>query len=138
MGLTFLLRFRFFATSQFVSNKFLKLLEELVKATSPELNFKTLRAKVHAAGPPLIPFPGVYQSDLLFLDTCAKGKLEGGLINFRKHQQIASYILELQVYQRTPYALEPVVEIMDYIRTFPVLDDEVAYNLSLQSEPRGS
>jgi hypothetical protein len=33
-------------------------MEQLAKEVSSELNFKNLRAKVHAAQPPVIPFPG--------------------------------------------------------------------------------
>ncbi|KAI8812363.1 ras guanine nucleotide exchange factor domain-containing protein [Cladochytrium replicatum] len=128
--------FRLKKTKEAVGTKFLKVHDQLIKVTSSELNFKNLRAKVHAADPPLIPFPGVYQGDLVFLDTCSKNKLEGGLINFHKFQKISSYILELQTYQQTPYSLEPVTEIQEYIKNYRVLDEEVAYNFSLICEPR--
>lgn len=102
------------------------------------MNFKNLRSKVHAADPPLIPFPGVYQGDLVFLDTCSRSKIENGLVNFLKFQKIAGYILELQVYQQTPYNLESVPEIIDYVRSFHVLNDDDAYKESLICEPRGT
>jgi hypothetical protein len=71
------------------------------------------------------------------LDTCSRSKLENGLINFLKYQKIASYILELQVYQQAPYNLEPVIEIADYIRNYQVFNDDEAYSESLICEPRG-
>ncbi len=80
-----------------IGTKFLRILDELNKTTANDFNYKVLRAKVHAADPPVIPFPGVYQGDLVFLDTCSKNRLEGGLINFYKYQKIASYIMEMQV-----------------------------------------
>ena len=43
----------------------MKVFDELTKLTANELNYKHLRAKVHAVDPPLIPFPGVYQGDLV-------------------------------------------------------------------------
>ena len=129
--------YRLKKTQDAVSAKYAKLYEGLTKLTSIEFNFKTLRSKVHAADPPLIPFPGIYQSDLVFMDTCNKSKLENGLINFMKYQKIASYILELQVYQQTPYNLEYVSEISDYIRSFRILSEEEAYSASLTCEPRG-
>lgn len=130
--------YRLKRTQEAVSGKYTKIYENLMKLTSIEMNFKNLRAKVHASDPPLIPFPGIYQSDLVFMDTCNKSKLDNGLINFMKHQKIASYILELQVYQQTPYNFEYVPEIADYIRSYPVLDENEAYNNSLICEPRGS
>lgn len=121
-----------------MASKYLKIFDELAKLTGSDLNFKNLRAKIHSAEPPVLPFPGVYQGDLVFLDTCNKSKLENGLINFMKHQKIASCILELQVYQKTLYNLEPVPEIAYFMETATVLTDESAYNDSLICEPRGS
>lgn len=119
-----------------VSSKHLKIFEELNKLASSELNFKLLRAKIHAVDPPLIPFPGVYQGDLVFLDTCSRSTLENGLVNFLKFQKIASYIIELQVYQQTPYNLEGVPEICSYVRNFTLLSDDEAWAASQVCEPR--
>jgi hypothetical protein len=62
------------------------------------MNFKNLRNRVHNVEPPLIPFPGVYQGDLVFLETSGKDKLENGMVNFAKLQKIATYVIELQVF----------------------------------------
>jgi hypothetical protein len=72
------------------------------------------------------------------LETCGKDILEGGMINFQKFQKIGSYVLELETYQNVPYHLQPVEEIHMMIKTFPGLDDDNAYGLSLICEPRGS
>lgn len=74
----------------------------------------------------------------MFLDTCSRSKLENGLINFAKYQKIASYILELLVYQQTPYNFEPVMEIGNYVRNWQVLQDEESYCESLICEPRST
>ncbi|KAH6571143.1 hypothetical protein BASA62_004025 [Batrachochytrium salamandrivorans] len=128
--------YRLKKTKELISGKYIKAFEELKRLTSSELNYKILRTKVHAVEPPLVPFPGVYQGDLVFLETCGKTKLDGNLINFQKFQKIASYVLELQTYQQVPYQLGPVPEIQDFLRSFQVLDDDQAYGLSLVCEPR--
>jgi son of sevenless-like protein len=102
------------------------------------MNFKNLRTKVHAVEPPLIPFPGVYQGDLVFLETCGKDLLDGGMINFLKFQKIASYVIELQTYQKVSYHLQPVEEIQSMIKDFPGFSEEQAYGLSLVCEPRNN
>ncbi|KAJ3128233.1 hypothetical protein HK100_009303 [Physocladia obscura] len=79
-----------------VSLKHMKMLEDLLRVASTEHNYKNLRARVHSANPPIIPFPGIYQSDLVFLSTCNKNTLDGGLVNFHKFQKEAGYILEFQ------------------------------------------
>ncbi|KAJ3302781.1 hypothetical protein HDV03_004598 [Kappamyces sp. JEL0829] len=130
--------YRLKKTREAMGSKYLKTLEELKTLTASEMNFKNLRAKVHAVEPPLIPFPGVYQGDLVFLETCGKDILDGGMINFLKFQKIASYVIELQTYQRVAYHLQAVPEIQDMIRDFPGLSEEHAYGLSLICEPRAS
>lgn len=125
-------------TREAIGAKYLKVYDDMIRLTSSDLNFKTLRSKIYASDPPIIPFPGVYQGDLVFLDTCSRSKLENGLVNFLKYQKIASYILELQVYQQTPYNFEMVVEMCDYVKNYHVFSDDEAYNESLICEPRGS
>lgn len=87
--------------------------------------------KIHTADPPLIPFPGIYQSDLVFLDSWGKNILEGGLINFIKYQKMASYILEFNQYQRKGYNIKPLPDIQNYIKRYEPLSDDEAYKYSL-------
>ncbi|OUM68652.1 hypothetical protein PIROE2DRAFT_57967 [Piromyces sp. E2] len=89
--------YRLKKTKKAMASKFLKLYDSILKLVSNELNFKNLRTKIHSADPPLIPFPGIYQSDLVFLDSWGKNILDGGLINFIKYQKMASYILEFNI-----------------------------------------
>ena len=103
---------------------------------SSELNYKNLRTAVANSHPPLIPFPGVYQGDLVFLETCLKNTSEGGHVNFQKFEKLSAYVLEIQNYQQTGYNLESVFEIQEYIRNFVTLSDGDAYEASLVCEPR--
>ena len=122
-----------------MNSKIRKLADELMKETSSELNYKKLRERVHAADPPLIPFPGVYLQDLVFLDAGSKSFLDPDkkLINFQKHQTTARYIQEIMGYQNSVYALEPVPDIQEYLRTTKVIESEdEQYNRSLECEPR--
>ncbi|KAJ3074393.1 hypothetical protein HDU98_011368 [Podochytrium sp. JEL0797] len=128
--------YRLKKTKILVSTKHLKMLEDLLRVASTEHNYKNLRSRVHSANPPIIPFPGVYQSDLVFLSTCNKNVLDGGLVNFHKFQKEAGYILEFQTYQRTPFNFEVVSEIQDMIKSCKVYTEEEAYSHSLLCEPR--
>ncbi|KAJ3023549.1 hypothetical protein HKX48_002422 [Thoreauomyces humboldtii] len=128
--------YRLKKTKEAMGNKYMRIYEELVRLVSSELNYKNMRAKVRAADPPLIPFPGLFQGDLVFLDTCQKNRLEGGLINYHKLESIARSLMELEAYQQVPYPLEPVPEIQDYVRNSQLMDDDQAYNASLLCEPK--
>lgn len=129
-----------------VNGKYLRALEGLTKLTGSELNYKLLRSKIHSVDPPLIPFPGVYQGDLVYLDGYEKNTVEDGMINFQKHQKLCSYVVELQVlshfvsnkktYQKVLYQLHPVPEIQAMIKLYPTIDDDMAYKMSLYCEPR--
>jgi hypothetical protein len=123
-------------TRENMGSKYLKILDDLAKLTSNDLNHKNLRARIHSSEPPLIPFPGVYLTDLVFLDTCQKDTLENDLINFSKFQKIASYVFELDSYKRKRYNFEFVAEIGSYIRNFVVLEEAEAYQNSLACEQR--
>ncbi|KAJ1546097.1 hypothetical protein HK405_007407, partial [Cladochytrium tenue] len=128
--------FRLKKTREAVGSKYLRIHNDLVASVSSELNYKRFRQRVLSASPPLIPFPGIYQGDLMFVDTYIKDRLEGGLVNVQKQQKVANIVLELQAYQRTPYNLEPVPEIQEYIRGYAALTDDAAYAASLACEPR--
>lgn len=96
--------YRLKKTKEFVNGKYLKALEGLKKLTGSEFNYKHLRSKIHSKSklkvgvdPPLIPFPGVYQGDLVYLEGYEKNLVEDGMINFSKFQKVCSYVVELQV-----------------------------------------
>ena len=108
---------------ELVSPKFIKILEDLERATSSDMNFKHLRSKIHNSALPLIPYPGIYQSDLAAIDNGSKNILDNRMINFSKYIRLASYIQELQVYQQASYILETVPEIADYIKNFDILSE---------------
>jgi RasGEF domain len=84
-------------TKEGLGVKSLRLFEELRALTDTNHNFKTLRAKVNSVDPPLIPFPGVYQGDLVFLESYGKDMLEGGMVNISKFQKINHSLTEWQV-----------------------------------------
>ena len=83
-------------TKDAMSAKHVKLMEDLMTLTSNEMNFKNLRTKIHSVEPPLIPFPGVYQGDLVFLESYGKD-IQDGMVNFMKFQKVTNYIIELEV-----------------------------------------
>lgn len=128
--------FRLKKTRESVSDQTIKEFENLKKLVSHDMNSKMLRGKVRESIPPLIPFPGITQSDLVFLDSCGKNKMDNGMFNFQKYLKMVGYIIELLSYQRHKYWLEPVMEIQNYIINMEVMNDDEAYNASLQCESR--
>lgn len=128
--------FRLKKTKAGISSKNLKILDNLTRLTSSELNYKNLRSKLQSGESPTIPFPGVFQGDLVFLDESNKTRTEGGMINFFKLEKCTSLILELQTYQKSKYDLVSNLEIDSYVKLYVELDDDAAFNQSLICEPR--
>lgn len=103
-------------------------------------NFTEYRDIIHKINPPCIPFLGIYLQDLTFIEDGNTGFLKKSktLINFSKRMKTAEVIRDIQVYQSTPYLLQPIQEIQVFIKTHLTSsrDDVTLYELSLQLEPR--
>ncbi|KAI9493737.1 ras guanine nucleotide exchange factor domain-containing protein [Zychaea mexicana] len=103
-------------------------------------NFNEYRDIIHKVNPPCIPFLGIYLQDLTFIEDGNSNYLKKSnhLINFGKRMKTAEVIRELQQYQSTPYLLQAVPDIQEFIKTHlqSSRDEETLYNLSLTLEPR--
>jgi hypothetical protein len=108
-------------------------------------NFKTFREVLRTCPRPTIPYMGMYQSDLTFIEEGNDDELDDPetgvtLINFHKRRLVASVILSVEEYQSTPYTLQRVPEAQSLLETAirsASMDDDRAYKISLKLEPRG-
>jgi hypothetical protein len=100
------------------------------------MNFRELRKTIHTADPPLIPFPGLYEGDLLFLDTSAKTRLDDGTINFYKFYKMAMQLVEFRSFQQCHYKLNEIPSILSFLFNAEVMGEDEAYHRSLRMEPR--
>ena len=102
-------------------------------------NFLAYRDALKSATPPCIPFLGIYLTDLTFIEDGLPSLFKRTqLINFDKRAKTAVIIHDIQNKQNTPYALQPVPELQDYIAKNMQTSDDVheMYDRSLQVEPR--
>ncbi|CAI6304137.1 unnamed protein product [Periconia digitata] len=114
-------------------------LENMRKLMGSTKNFADYRDTLHKANPPCIPFFGVYLTDLTFIEDGIPSLIKKtNLINFAKRAKTAEVISDIQQYQSTPYPLQPVPELQDYILTNMQSAGDVheMYETSLQVEPR--
>ena len=84
----------------------------------------------------MIPFPGIYQTDLVYLEGYGKDILDDGMVNFAKFQKVSEYVTELQSYQMAHYSFESKEEIRRYMQDYIPLGEDAAYEESLKCEPR--
>jgi len=113
-----------------------KILDELKQLVARSQNYHTLRAVVHGCSPPLVPYLGIYLTDLTFIEDGHKKKTSDGLVNFLQRRQQADVIREIQQYQQSPYCLETVTFIQDYLNGLSYYDDNTLWKLSQYIEPR--
>lgn len=81
---------------------------------------------------------GVYLTDLTFIEDGIPSLTPSDLINFHKRVRTAVVIREMQQYQNTPYQLQPVPELQDYVLSNmqAAADVHEMYDRSLEVEPR--
>jgi len=124
-----------------LSNEKAKILESLKAITSPASSWRDYRTVLHKTNPPCIPFVGVYQTDLTFIEE-GNPKYLNGLINFKKCMLVATTIQEIQQYQQQPYNLATVPVVRDFIiqgtKLAEATDNNALYDLSLKLSPRES
>lgn len=108
---------------------------ELDSLISRDLNYKTIREEVNLVSPPLIPYIGLYLSDLTFIED-GNPKEINSKINFIKCRKLAQLIRSLQTYQQTSYRLQIVPELREPLLALENLTEEELYKLSLLREER--
>eukprot|EP00727_Mastigamoeba_balamuthi_P014223 m51a1_g9423 hypothetical protein (1866) ;mRNA; f:376541-383341 len=119
-----------------VSERSKQVLEDLRQLTSNVKSYALLRQRLHTIHPPCIPYLGLYLTDLTFIEE-GNPTMVGNLVNFNKCRLLAAVIMEIQTYQQTPYCLEPVPWIQQFLNTLSAsLDDNAMWNMSLEIEPR--
>ena len=117
----------------------MKKYDEIHLLMSRERNFDLFRRHLHSVDPPCIPYLGVFLTDLTFIedgnhDYVSDSKV---LINFDKRRKISMVIRDIQQYQQTPYCLEGVPFIQDYLRKAEFWEENEIYDASLKVEAKG-
>ena len=86
-----------------------ELLETMSEIVSTKGQYANYRKTLKSSNAPLIPFLGVYLTDLTFIDLGNLDYLpESNFINFEKRRKVASIISDIQSHQRKSF---PIVEV---------------------------
>ncbi|KAJ9595044.1 hypothetical protein L9F63_013672, partial [Diploptera punctata] len=101
--------------------------------------FRNLRDALHRCDPPCIPYLGMYLTDLSFIEEGTPNFTDDGLLNFSKMRMIAHVIREIRHFQQTPYKIDLITKVTNYLLDPSLLlDDDELYRMSLEIEPRTS
>ncbi|KAG8278165.1 Ras protein-specific guanine nucleotide-releasing factor [Homalodisca vitripennis] len=131
--------FRLKKTWEKVSKTTKQTIEKLQNIVSSDGRFRNLRDALHRCDPPSIPYLGMYLTDLSFIEEGTPNFTDDGLLNFSKMRMIAHVIREIRHYQQTPYKIDLITKVTNYLLDPSLLlDDDELYQMSLEIEPRTS
>jgi RasGEF domain/RasGEF N-terminal motif len=124
-------------TREAVPSKLAQAFEDIKEQVSSDKNSKNYRDLVHRSAPPILPYLGVYLTDLTFIEEGNPDFSNGGLINFRKREFAYGVITEIQQYQLDAFPFRPDPNIQAAWDSITYIDDDDAlFKLSLIVEPR--
>lgn len=126
------------------NGKLYEFMKECQSLVSPKGQYAEYRKTLKQCNFPALPFIGVYLTDLTFIEDGNPDFLAGAgsFINFEKRRKVSVIIREIQGYQITPFSLQPVPPLLQYLESHSKLDlrviheDKELYALSLKHEKR--
>jgi len=122
-------------TFENLKGKYLEELEFLEKQIATDDGYKGLRDTIHTKNPPIIPFLGIYLTQLIYIEDGNPDYINH-LINFRKKELIYMVIDEVQQYQLIDYNLEENCNIMNLLYDPPFNQEKELISISLMREAR--
>jgi len=127
-----------------LKKNYLQKFTELQELTDSSHNYKNLRACIRSADPPIIPYLGMYLTDLTFIEEGNKTLVSvpyedtvKEMINYYKSRLVYQTIDIISMYQQKGYTFQVVKIIQDKIASVRIITDEnVLYSISEYIEPR--
>eukprot|EP01125_Pyxidicula_operculata_P018240 TRINITY_DN6479_c0_g1_i1.p1 TRINITY_DN6479_c0_g1~~TRINITY_DN6479_c0_g1_i1.p1 ORF type:complete len:1105 (+),score=214.78 TRINITY_DN6479_c0_g1_i1:1899-5213(+) len=117
--------------------KFFKILTDLRELVDRDKNNANLRSALKTANPPIIPYLGMFLTDLTFIEEGNTNYLPPhNLVNFYKCRSIAKTIQKIQQYQYKGYVFTEVPTMQTKIKAEKILSEDELYELSNWLEPR--
>jgi len=110
--------------------------QELRQIMDHSSNYKKYRLELDSANPPLVPYIGCFQTDLVFVEDGNKIRLSNGHIHFKKCYLVAEVIQKIQQYQQTPFNLQPVPVLQQFLQNISPLSEDECWKLSCEIKPQ--
>lgn len=99
------------------------------------MNYQLLRSKMKTVHPPIVPYLGLFMTDLTFIMEGNPPILQPGELLFRQHRMIAKVIDEFRLFLQVPYEFTENLELQGLICSSPKEQDPmIHYNRSIALE----
>ena len=109
--------------------------ERIKDLVSHDLSWKGYRQIIHTSKPPILPYLGVYLTDLTFIDEGNPG-LVGGLINFWKANLLFNVLAEIAQYQQDSFSFKQDFNVQAAFDQCTFEPEDAHFALSLKIEGR--
>ena len=120
--------------------------EKLLSVAGMERNYGLYRSILGTSKPPVVPYMGLVSKflfavedgnpDLIAPPSRVSPAADEKWVNFTKMRMVGTLIAQLVSYQQDPYAFQSPSELLEYLTRLPLVDEKVAYEISLRVEPR--
>jgi hypothetical protein len=94
-----------------------------------------MRNELKLCTPPILPYIGLYLTDLTFIEDANKNILNDK-INFSKCRKLAKVIREIQTYQQKSYDFISIVELSNKLKNINVFTENQLIELSYKREAK--
>ncbi|KAJ6253455.1 guanine nucleotide exchange factor [Anaeramoeba flamelloides] len=119
-----------------ISKNYLTTLEQLKVIVSTNEGYKKYRQALDLAELPVIPYLGVFLTDLTFISD-GSPSIVNGLINFSKKKILYNVISKIQNYQTKDYNFFEIFQIQELFKQeLSNKTEKELYQISLKNEPR--
>lgn len=98
-----------------VPSKLTKVVKKLDDLMDQASNYRNYRQALATRTPPLLPFQGVYLTDLTFIEE-KPDRLVNGMVNYEKLVLIHKVLGDIQKHQLLPYNFEPIECIQEFLK----------------------
>lgn len=121
-----------------LDKKHVRTWEMIMARMSRDNNFKIFRESLRTVSPPSIPYLGLFLTDLTFIEDGLPDFLddEKTIVNMVKRGQCSQIIKDIQLYQQTPYLLQPVPNVGEFLQQLSPPTNEQVYDMSLVIKAR--
>lgn len=111
------------------------LYEKLEELCSSDDNYKNMRSVLEKTEPPLIPYLGLYQKDLTFIEDGNPDKTPENQFNFIKLRMCSKILLQISKFQKIKYRIGKIFVIQNYLENAMILSEKEMYHHSKLAQP---
>ena len=114
----------------------MRIVEDIERLMNHKSSYRSYRSTLNSAKKPVVPFIGVFLTDLTFIEDGNPKFLHNNLVNFTKCQRTSNVVQEILNYKSQYSQLKIDESIQSWLHNVQPIGEEEAYTQSTRIEPR--